>query len=84
MRCDNFVYGTITRYGSTFQWIQLLDIVHLPKPWGFDVPLRNTNYATAQAHHEYPRSNLRPTRYIRSHKKFRLFRFRSPLLTESC
>jgi hypothetical protein len=53
-------------------------------PLGEERFVHNTIYATAQAHHLCPRSNLRPTRCRDSHKKFRLFRVRSPLLTESC
>lgn len=46
--------------------------------------VRNMMCATAQARHLCPRSNLRPTRCRGSHISFRLVRFRSPLLTESC
>lgn len=61
-----------------------MNIEHIPAPWGDRRFVHNINCVTAQALHFYPRSNLRPTRCRSLHNRFRLVRFRSPLLTESC
>jgi hypothetical protein len=81
---DNFAYRVITVFDSTFQLIRLSFSAHVPVPGGTDRHLRNAMCETAPAHHSCPRSNLRPTRCWSSHTWFRLVRFRSPLLTESC
>ena len=60
-----FAYRTITFFGSTFQWIQLTQSCLPASLGGCAFMSRNPLMTKAQARPHHPRSNLRPTRYVR-------------------
>ena len=47
----NFVYRTITVFGSTFQWIQLFISDYPRVPWGSTCPSRNPLISMTHVRH---------------------------------